>query len=130
MKFSIYLDDAAVSEIEAAAKEIGIGRAEWIRRACMNALHPETPTGTPPDTPEHLAQITADCDQAREDLAAAVVRIAVLEAEAKKDAEHIRSLQSAIATVATPTPPLLPETAGPGRRWVGARFVSWVTGRG
>lgn len=112
MKFSIYLDDGAVSEIEAAAKEIGIGRAEWIRRACMNALHPETPTRTPADTPEHLAQITADRDQAREDLAAAVVRIAVLEAVTVEKDARIGDLQKAIGSFAAAPRPVLPETAG------------------
>lgn len=47
-----------------------------------------------------LAALEAERDQAREVLAATITRVAVLEAEAKKDGEHIKSLQSAIATVA------------------------------
>ena len=126
MRFSIVVPDEVIATVRERAKEAGISQTEWARRLVLAGCDGRAPPGTPPDASEvrrlealetaaadrdRLAALVRDLeagrDRAREDLAAERVRVAVLEAEAKKDAEHIRSLQSAIATVAAGARPAL-----------------------
>ena len=127
-RFSIVLPDETIATIRERADAAGISQTEWTRRAVLEACTPGAPSDTPPDTGARVADLTAaiaaaeaEADQARAEAVTAqetaetatadrdalAIRVQVLEAEAKKDAEHIRSLQSAIATVAAGARPAL-----------------------
>lgn len=121
MRTTVILPDDLGERFKAQAAAAGISQSDWIRDAIEAALISS-------DRSEHIPSYPLETDtaalreaneratRAEADLAAANTRIAVLEAEAKKDAEHIDSLQRAIATVATAPRPALPEAAGEGKR--------------
>lgn len=126
VKFSVNVPDTVAEAAKEAAAAEGVTPAEWTRRALLAALHPEvnaapdeTLNATRTDlerTRADLERTQAERDQIAAKLTAAETQIAVLTAEAQKDAGHIESLQSTIATIAAARPPALPETAGIGRR--------------
>ena len=124
MRTTVILPDSLGERFKACAAAAGISQSDWIRdaieAACISSDHSEHIPSYPPETDtEALREAITRADKAEAGLAAAQVRIAVLEAEAKKDGEHIDSLQRAIATVATAPRPALPESAGesPPRPW-------------
>jgi hypothetical protein len=128
MRTTVILSDDLGERFKAQAAAAGISQSDWIRDAIEAALiSSDRSEHIPPYPPETdtdaLREAITRADKAEADLAAAHTRIAVLEAEAVKDAEHIRSLQSAIATVATAPRPALPDAAGGGKRpW----WMFWV----
>ncbi len=148
-RFSIVLPDETIATIRERADAAGISQTEWTRRAVLEACTPGAPSDAPPDTGARVADLTAriavveaEADQAREEAEAArleletaaadrdalAVRVQVLEAEAKKDGEHIKSLQSAIATVAAGARPALDTIADQdqGRPGILDRARAWL----
>ena len=47
MRFSLTMEDSLVEQIDKEARQTGTPRAEWIRQACTDALHPPAPGPTP-----------------------------------------------------------------------------------
>ena len=117
MRTTVILPDDLGERFKARAAAAGITQSDWIRDAIEAALissdrSEHIPSYAPETDTAALREANDRATRAEADLAAAQVRIAVLEAEAKKDAEHIDSLQRAIATVATAPRPALPESTG------------------
>ena len=59
MRFSITMPDDLVEQIDEEAERTGNPRAEWIRQACTDALHPVAPGPTPEEHRELLAEVQA-----------------------------------------------------------------------
>ena len=59
MRFSITMPDDLVEQIDEEAERTGTPRAEWIRQACTDALHPPAPGPTPEEHRELMAEVQA-----------------------------------------------------------------------
>jgi len=59
MRFTLTMPDDLVEQIDEEAERTGNPRAEWIRQACTDALHPVAPGPTPEEHREVLAEVQA-----------------------------------------------------------------------
>ena len=59
MRFTLTMPDDLVEQIDEEAERTGKPRAEWIRQACTDALHPPAPGPTPEEHRELLAEVQA-----------------------------------------------------------------------
>ena len=59
MRFTLTMPDDLVEQIDEEAERTGKPRAEWIRQACTDALHPVAPGPTPEEHRELLAEVQA-----------------------------------------------------------------------
>lgn len=59
MRFTLTVPDDLVEQIDEEAERTGKPRAEWIRQACTDALHPPAPGPTPEEHRELLAEVQA-----------------------------------------------------------------------
>lgn len=59
MRFTLTMPDDLVEQIDEEAERTGTPRAEWIRQACTDALHPPAPGPTPEEHRELLAEVQA-----------------------------------------------------------------------
>ena len=59
MRFTLTMPDDLVEQIDEEAERTGTPRAEWIRQACTDALHPPAPGPTPEEHRELMAEVQA-----------------------------------------------------------------------
>ena len=59
MRFTLTMPDDLVEQIDEEAERTGTPRAEWIRQACTDALHPVAPGPTPEEHRELMAEVQA-----------------------------------------------------------------------
>lgn len=59
MRFTLTMPDDLVEQIDEEAERTGNPRAEWIRQACTDALHPVAPGPTPEEHRELMAEVQA-----------------------------------------------------------------------
>ena len=59
MRFTLTMPDDLVEQIDEEAERTGKPRAEWIRQACTDALHPPAPGPTPEEHRELMAEVQA-----------------------------------------------------------------------
>ena len=59
MRFTLTMPDDLVEQIDEEAERTGKPRAEWIRQACTDALHPVAPGPTPEEHRELMAEVQA-----------------------------------------------------------------------
>ena len=59
MRFTLTMPDDLVEQIDEEAERTGNPRAEWIRQACTDALHPPAPGPTPEEHRELMAEVQA-----------------------------------------------------------------------
>ena len=59
MRFTLTMPDDLVKRIDEEAERNGTSRAEWIRQACTDALHPPAPGPTPEEHRAALAEVQA-----------------------------------------------------------------------
>lgn len=59
MRFTLTMPDDLVEQIDEEAERTGTPRAEWIRQACTDALHPVAPGPTPEEHQELMAEVQA-----------------------------------------------------------------------
>lgn len=102
MRFSITMDDHLVVLIDSAADEQGITRPEFIRRACSDALSPESTTRAPGEVQylrtiiqekeEVIAMLREDVMQWRGQAAALSAKIPALPAPRRGIIQGIREM--------------------------------------
>ena len=59
MRFTLTMPDDLVEQIDEEAERTGTPRAEWIRQACTDALHPPAPGPTPEEHRGLMAEVQA-----------------------------------------------------------------------
>lgn len=95
MRTSVNLPDETAERFKARADEAGISQSEWLRRVIDAACIPDA---YPATTSADLETLTAERDQAREDLATAGARLDVLTARiAEVEAESDRAREETAA---------------------------------
>ena len=57
MRFTLTMPDDLVEQIDEEAERTGTPRAEWIRQACTDALHPVAPGPTPEEHQAHQVEV-------------------------------------------------------------------------
>jgi metal-responsive CopG/Arc/MetJ family transcriptional regulator len=57
MRFTLTMPDDLVEQIDEEAERTGKPRAEWIRQACTDALHPPAPGPTPEEHQAHQVEV-------------------------------------------------------------------------
>ena len=57
MRFTLTMPDDLVEQIDEEAERTGNPRAEWIRQACIDALHPVAPGPTPEEHQAHQVEV-------------------------------------------------------------------------
>ncbi len=57
MRFTLTMPDDLVEQIDEEARQTGATRAEWIRQACTDALHPPAPGPTPEEHQAHQVEV-------------------------------------------------------------------------
>jgi len=111
------MPDDLVEQIDEEAERTGTPRAEWIRQACTDALHPAAPGPTPEEHREVLAEVQA-----------VTIRATYQEqtiADLRADREYLRG---EIARVQQENSALVHRLLPPPRAGALSRFKRWVTG--
>ena len=131
MRTSVALPDELGERVRQLAADEGISQSEWLRRTIERACSPGPTTGqatleTEPSqtSTAALSALEERATIAEANHAGALAEIAVLKAEAAKDAEHIASLQKTIATVAAGGRSL----PAPGQAGIFTRIKVWALG--
>ena len=126
MRFTLTMPDDLVEQIDEEAERTGTPRAEWIRQACTDALHPPAPGPTPEEHQAHQVEVI----ELRTRTAYQERTIADLTADREYHRGEIARLQQEIARLAQEnsllTHRLLPAPAG----GVVSRIRRWWSGSG
>ena len=126
MRFSLTMEDSLVEQIDKEARQTGTTRAEWIRTACTDALHPVAPGPTPEEHQAHQVEVI----ELRTRTAYQERTIADMTADREYHRGEIARLQQEIARLAQEnsllTHRLLPAPAG----GVVSRIRRWWSGSG
>jgi metal-responsive CopG/Arc/MetJ family transcriptional regulator len=117
MRFSLTMEDNLVEQIDEEARQTGATRAEWIRQACTDALHPVAPGPTPEEHQAHQAEVI--------DLRARATYQEQTIADLRADKEYLRG---EIARVQQENSLLTHRLLPPPRAGALSRFKRWVTG--
>ena len=117
MRFTLTMPDDLVKRIDEEAERTGTSRAEWIRQACTDALHPPAPGPTPEEHQAHQVEVI----ELR-------TRTAYLEqtiADLRADREYLRG---EIARVQQENSALVLRLLPPPRPGALSRFKRWLSG--
>ncbi len=117
MRFTLTMPDDLVEQIDEEAERTGKPRAEWIRQACTDALHPVAPGPTPEEHQELMAEVQAMTTRA--DYLEQTI------ADLRADKEYLRG---EIARVQQENSLLTHRLLPPPRAGALSRFKRWVTG--
>ena len=117
MRFTLTMPDDLVEQIDEEAERTGNPRAEWIRQACTDALHPVAPGPTPEEHREVLAEVQAM--KTRADYLERTI------ADLRADKEYLRG---EIARVQQENSLLTHRLLPPPRAGALSRFKRWIAG--